>query len=212
LFTSFITQQTGIMIANPIGFLFSPTTQWQKVAHLKNKQFVRLLFYPVFLALFPAVAWFFGTTVSGWDVGGNQEVIRLTTDSAFKLIAAFYCTMIASISVVGYAISWMANTYGVKASVAKGISVSAFAATPLLIAGLVGFYPLLWLDLSLGVFALCWSVYLLYKGIPIVMKIPQEQGFLYTSAIIAVCCVILMSIMGGSVILWDNGFMPVFTD
>ncbi len=200
------------MIANPFGFLFFPLKQWQLTATLKPDQYTPYLLYPVLLALIPGIAWYYGTTVSGWAVGDGEGVTRLTTQSALKLIIAFYFTMLISIAVVGYSISWMAKTYGVETTTSKGIVVSAFAATPLFIIGVVGFYPVLWLDLSLGVFAVCWSVYLLYTGIPIVMKMPKEQGFLYTSAIIAVCLVILMCIMGGTVILWDNGFMPVFTD
>ena len=200
------------MIANPIGFLFYPDRQWQLTSSLDNKHFSRFLLYPVILAFIPSIAWFYGTTVSGWGIGSTEGATRLTPESAFKLIAAFYVTMLISVAAVGYAISWMAKTYGVEASISKGISVSAFAATPLFVMGFVGVYPLLWLDLILGIFALCWSVYLLYTGIPVVMHIPKEQGFLYTSAVIAVCSVILMSIMGGSVILWDNGFMPIFTD
>jgi len=200
------------MIANPLGFLFSPEKQWQKAADLNSSSFSLFILYPIILALLPAVAWYYGTAVSGWGVGDDDELTRLTPDSALKLIGAFYFTMVMSVIVVGYSISWMARTYGLESSIPQGIAISSFAATPMFIIGIVGFYPLMWLDLSLGILALCWSVYLLYTGIPIVMKIPKEQGFLYASAIIAVCCVILMCIMGGSVILWDNGFMPVFTD
>ena len=200
------------MIANPFGFLFFPDKQWQRAADLRNEQFFRYLLYPVLFALIPSAAWYYGTAITGWQVGSAEGVTRLTSESALKLIAAFYLTMLMSIGVIGYSIRWMAETYGVKASVSKGIAVSAFAATPMFIVGAVGVYPILWLDLLLGIFSLCWSVYLLYTGIPIVMHMPNERGFLYTSAIIAVCCVILMCIMGGSVILWDFGFMPVFTD
>lgn len=199
------------MIANPLGFLFSPIKQWQQVAALDTRRFGTYVLYPVLLALIPAVAWYYGTTISGWGVGG-ADIRRLTPESALKLIAAFYFTMLISVVAVGYAIAWMARTYGIETSVSKGIAISAFCATPMFILGVVGVYPVMWLDLSIGIFALCWSVYLLYQGIPIVMNISKEQGFLYASAIIAVCSVILMCIMGGSVILWDNGFMPVFTD
>lgn len=200
------------MIANPIGFLLYPKRQWQLASSLDNKQFSPFLLYPVVLALIPSIAWYYGTTVSGWGVGSAEGLTRLTPESAFRLIAAFYFTMLISLAAVGYAISWMATTYGVEVSLNKGICIGSFAATPLFVIGIVGVYPLIWLDLSLGIAALCWSVYLLYTGFPVVMQIPKEQGFLYTSAVIAVCCVILMAIMGGSVILWDNGFMPIFTD
>ena len=60
----------------------------------------------------------------------------------------------------------------------KGIVIAGLTATPLFIAGLVGFYPVLWLDLLVGVAAVSWAVYLMYLGIPIVMNIPEERGFL----------------------------------
>jgi hypothetical protein len=52
----------------------------------------------------------------------------------------------------------------------------------------------------------------LYLGIPIVMQIPKERGFLFSSAVLAVCLVIIIVIMVGSVILWDFGAAPRFTD
>jgi hypothetical protein len=73
-------------------------------------------------------------------------------------------------------------------------------------------FPILWLDILIALLAVTQSVYLLYKGIPIVMKIPAEQGFLFASAMIAVGMVILICIMCGTVILWDMGFAPIFTD
>lgn len=200
------------MFPNPIGFLLSPLKQWQKVTDLNPSFYNKALLYPLILALLPCIAWYYGTAVAGWSIAGSEDVVRLEAHSAKMIISAFYFTMIISIAVIGYSVHWMAQTYGCESSIAKGIAVSGFAATPLFLVGLVGFVPLLWLDLSLGIVAASWATYLLYKGIPIVMKIPEEQGFLYTSAIIGVCFVILMAIMGGTVILWDYGFMPVFTD
>ena len=63
-----------------------------------------------------------------------------------------------------------------------------------------------------AVLAVSWSLYLLYIGIPAVMHIPKEQGFLFASAIVAVCLVILIGMMGVTVVLWDMGLMPVFAD
>ncbi len=64
----------------------------------------------------------------------------------------------------------------------------------------------------IGVVALSWSVYLMYLGIPIVMNIPEERGFLFSSAVLAIAMVILICLMVGSVILWDFGAAPAFTD
>jgi len=136
----------------------------------------------------------------------------LSPDSALKIIIAFYCAIILALWGIGYAIHWMAGTYGSITTFTKGYAVAAYGATPLFIAGLVGFYPLLWLDLSIGVLAVAWAVYLLYSGLPVVMNIPSERGFLYASAVLGVCMVFLMVMMGATVVLWNFGFMPEFMD
>ena len=136
----------------------------------------------------------------------------MTANSAQIIAALFYATMVAAVAGIGYMIHWMALTYGAQSTVAKGIIIAGLTAMPLFIAGAVGFHPQLILDLIIGLVALCYSVYLLYIGIPIVMNIPQERGFLFSSAVIAVCMVIFIAIMGASVILWDSVAPPIFRD
>lgn len=200
------------MIQHTFGLLVRPSAQWRTVADLPDSTFTTLLLYPCIMAIFPAVAWYYGTTTVGWSVGDHGETIRLTTESARQICILFYFTMIACVSVIGYFIHWMADTYGAESSITKGIVITGLTATPLFIAGICGFYPLLWLDMLIGVVAVCWSVYLMYLGIPIVMDIPKERGFLFSSAVLAIAMVILICLMVGSVILWDFGAAPAFTD
>lgn len=199
------------MFDHAIGLLVRPGTQWRKVAELPSATMTTMILYPCIMALLPAVAWYYGTTRIGWTVG-DGDAIKLTTESALAIIILFYLAMITAVAIIGYFIHWMADTYGAESSLAKGIVIAGFTATPLFLAGLTGFYPLLWLDLLLAVVAVCWSVYLLFLGIPIVMKISEERGFLFSSAVIAICLVMIICIMVGSVILWDFGAAPAFTD
>jgi hypothetical protein len=120
--------------------------------------------------------------------------------------------MISSVAIIGYFIHWMSATYGANSSLTKGIVIAGLTCSPLFMTGLVGFYPLLWVDLLIGVVALSWATYLLYLGIPIVMNIPEERGFLFSSAIIAIALVIFVGILVVTVMLWEYGFAPEFTD
>lgn len=200
------------MIQHAFGLLVRPATQWRTVAALPENSLRALLLYPCILAILPAVAWFYGTTEIGWTVGEYGEPIRLTRESARIICILFYLTMIACVGVIGYFIHWMSATYGAQSTVTRGVVVAGLVATPLFIAGVVGVYPILWLDMLIGVIAVCWSVYLMYLGIPIVMRIPEERGFLFSSAVLAIALVILICLMVGSVILWDFGAAPAFTD
>jgi hypothetical protein len=81
----------------------------------------------------------------------------------------------------------------------------------MLVAGVVGFNPVPSIVMVVGLGSVAWSLYLLYIGIPAVMKVPQDRGFLFASAVVAVCLVILIAMMGAGVILWDM-FQPEFSN
>lgn len=201
------------MIQHTFGLIFKPSQQWRSISELPESSQNMLVLYPFIFAVLPAVAWYWGTSRVGWTVGTYNEVIRLTEASALQVNILFYCVMVAAVCAIGYFIHWMANTYGAeKSSIAKGIMIAGLTATPLFVAGLVGFYPVLWIDLLIGVAAISWAVYLMYLGIPIVMHIPEERGFLFSSAILAISLVVLVCIMVVSILAWDFGAAPAFTD
>ena len=199
------------MIQHTFGLLVQPSSQWKKISELPESSFKTLLLYPWLLAIIPAVAWYFGTTNVGWTVG-DGEVIKLTKDSALQICILFYLTQVACLSILGYFVHWMSDTYGAQSTISKGIILMSLAATPMFIFGAVGFYPVLWLDLLIGIVAVCWAVYLLYLGLPIAMDIPEERGFLFASAVVAIGLVGLVVLMCTTVILWEMGFAPVFAD
>lgn len=199
------------MYANPLSLLLMPRPAWRKVAQKPPTSWFAALIYPLLFALLPAVAWYWGTTKVGWSIGGS-EAIKLTADSALPIMVLFYLAMVIAVVGIGYMVHWMSTTYGANSTVAKGIAIAGFTATPLFVAGAIGFYPMLSVALLLGLVAISYAVYLLYTGIPIVMNIPEERGFLFASAVVAVSLVALIVIMGATVILWDMGASPTFVD
>ena len=56
-----------------------------------------------------------------------------------------------------------------------------------------------------------YTVYLFYTGVPVMMEIPQERGFLFSSAVMAFGLVALVALLAMSVLLWNSGFGPSFT-
>jgi hypothetical protein len=64
----------------------------------------------------------------------------------------------------------------------------------------------------IGLPALAYSVKLLYTGVPIMMEIDDDRGFLFSSSILAVGMVALVVMMAAMAILWFNGFAPQFVD
>ena len=130
-----------------------------------------------------------------------------------QIMVLFYLAMLVGTGLLGFMVHWMSETYEASHSTAsKGIQIAAYTLAPLFLCGAIGFYPVLWLDIILGCMAAAYSVYLLYIGVPIVMRIPPERGFLFASAMVAVGLVGCAALLGATVILWEMGAMPVFTD
>ena len=71
--------------------------------------------------------------------------------------------------------------------------------------------PILWLNLLVGLPVLGYTVFLFYTGVPIMMEIPAERGFLFASAVMAFGLVALVALLVISVLLWSSGFGPSFT-
>jgi hypothetical protein len=159
----------------------------------------------------PAACWYYGITQVGWQIGAEANQ-KMTGDSALLICALFYLAMIAGVVFLGYMIHWMAATYAAADStIERGITIVSYTATPFFVAGVLGLFPTLWVDISIGVVVGCYCVYLLYLGVPIVMHVPPERGFLFASAVVAVALVSVVGLMAATAILWGMGIEPVYT-
>lgn len=199
------------MISKAIGMMIAPRSTWQKVAEMDEKQFKLYLAYPAILGLIPAIAWYFGSTRVGWTVAGS-DALYLEQNSAMAIAICFWLTQILAIWIIGFFVHWMSETYGAHTTPVKGMAVVGLASTPILVGGLVGFVPNFAIDMLVAILVVSYSVYHLYIGIPIAMKVPPERGFLYASAMVGVSLVIVICVMCASLILWSLGLEPVFTD
>lgn len=192
------------------GLMTRPNQTWREISH-EHPSIPGVMIHMMVMALIPAIAWFYGVTQIGWKVGAG-EATKITMDSTLIIVVLFYLGMLGALIGIGLLIHWMSITYGAASTPAKAISLATFTATPLFLGGVLGFYPLLWLDLLLGTAAGCYAVVLLYLGIPPMMGVPKERGYLFASAVLAVGLVIMVTMMTATVLLWELGAMPVFTD
>jgi hypothetical protein len=191
------------------GLLTHPEMEWKAIRKEQCTITKCYCSHVLLLAAIPAIAGYIGTTQVGWQVTA-REVHRLTPDSALQIAVLFYFTMLVAVFTIGKLIQWMGQTYGSKQGLSPCIALAAYTATPLFLIGAMLLYPLLWLNLLIGLPALAYTVYLLYTGVPIMMGVPKERGFLFASAVLAVGLVMLVGVLAASVILWGAGIGPVF--
>lgn len=198
------------MIHHVVGLFTHPGQEWQQIRAEKEESLGHLyLTHTLILAAVPAIAAYIGTTRLGWMIGDSPAVI-LTGDNALWMALMSYAAMLGGVAVMGMFIHWMARTYDANPSMARCVAFATYTATPLFIGGLAAIYPHLWLGMVVGTAAICYTVYLLYVGLPTFMNVGREEGFLFASSVLAVGLVVLVAIIALTVIIWGLGVGPVY--
>lgn len=188
---------------------FNPARGWQRV-HDDAPGLLRIYaLHTIPFALIPTISWYLGVTRQGWSLAG--EVMRLTPESALPMCVLFFFAMLGGVGFLGFMVRWMSTSYGTDTDVAHGVALVSYTGSPFFLAGLLGLYPVLWLDMLAGCAVACYCIYLLYRGTSVVMDVPPERGFLYASAVFAVALVSFVALLGATVVLWDLGAAPEYT-
>ena len=197
-------------IQHIFGLFIDPKTEWTKIRDqsLLSKK-IKLLPLIV-LAAIPAVSGYIGTTQIGWRIGAGDPV-RLTHDTAIIIAFAYYLALLIGTLSIGWAIQLMGKIYGTNQPLSRCVTLATYTATPLFLIGIIEIYPLLWLNMLIGVTVLAYTIYLLFTGLPIMMDIPPERGFLFSITVLGIGLIALVALITLTALLWGMGLHPVFT-
>lgn len=198
------------MFGHIIGLFSSPENEWRKIRKKLENDTCQYTLIVFLLALLPPVCGFIGTTQFGWQIG-TAAPVKLTVSSALTISVGYYFAIVLGIFIMGYAIKWMGQTYVKSVRLSEAVALAVFVSVPLLLVGVFMIFPILWVNFLIGLMALGYSVYLLYSGLPIVMDISREKGFLYATAILGFGMVALVGMLVITVLLWGVGIEPSFT-
>ncbi|WP_445946063.1 Yip1 family protein [Shewanella sp.] len=196
------------MILNHLMGLYThPKEEWHTIE--KNHEAVKSsLSHVLLIALIPAICSYFATVHIGWNPGVG-ELLFLTSKSAMFMSVGMYFGLLGGVFALAYLAYWMAHTFDANPTYTQSLELAAYTATPLFMVGFAALYPVLWFIMLIGLIGVTYSVYLLYAGVPIIMNIPEEKGFIYASSVVTAGLVLLVALMGSSVILWSLGFGPM---
>ena len=199
------------MLSHILGLFINPKKEWQAIRDSECSVGKCYLSYVLILAAIPPVAGYFGTTLFGWSFGA-REAVKLAPQSALTIAVAYYLIMLVGVFTMGLIIQRMGQAYATEQPLARTVTLAAYTATPLFLVGVFELLPIIWVNFLIGLPALGYSVVLLYTGLPIMMDISEEKGFLFSSAVLAVGLVALVCMMVATAILWGYGFAPQFVD
>lgn len=200
------------MIHHVLGLFTHPDQEWQEIRGEDEESIGHMyLTHTLILAAIPAVSAYIGTTQVGWMLGDRAPVV-ITAESAGWMALMSYIAMLAGVGVMGGFVHWMARTYDASPSLARCVAFATYTATPLFLGGLAALYPHIWLGMMVGLAAVSYTVYLLYVGLPVYMGVHPDEGFMFSSSVLAVGLVVLVAILAFTVVLWGVGLGPEYVN
>ena len=140
------------------GLFVNPKREWVSIRDDECTLGKCYAVHVMILAAIPAISGFIGTTQFGWQIGAGDPV-KLTLESAGMISILYYLAMLVGVFAIGWMIHWMGGTYGVDVPLSQCVVLAAYTATPLFLIGIMELYPVLWVNLVVGIVAIAiWSV------------------------------------------------------
>ncbi|MBI5699946.1 YIP1 family protein [Candidatus Saganbacteria bacterium] len=175
--------------------LLFPKEAWEKIKLEEIKDWKTIIIYPVVLALFSAAAFFIGYFIVGVRIG-VVGYYRMSAIDAFFSAVVFFFLALLGVVVTGFIILFLASYFLAEGDFFAALKLSVYSATAPILASAFNIIPGLKILEILGLY----GAYLLYAGIPLLMKAPhdKEQQFIFTSIIFAVVMVLLIHALVGS--------------
>ncbi|KLV03947.1 membrane protein [Photobacterium aquae] len=198
-----------MILGHLFGLYAHPKKEWTAIDK-EHEGIQSSLSHILLIALLPPIFAFISSVFIGWRIGVGSPIF-LTQNSAFAMSVAMYFALVGGVFALAYLIYWMSRTFGSTPTYTQALELAAYTATPLFMVSIAAIYPQIWFLMIIGLIGIAYSVYLLYTGVPILMHIPEERGFIYASSIVTCGLVLLVSIITGSVLLWNWGIGPVFS-
>jgi len=160
----------------------------------------------VWFGLCPPVFAYVGTRLFGWRLG--VETLFLPPQTVLEIAAAYFALLLFGFLSTAFVARWMASTYGADGSLQRCIALVTLVGAPLTIGSVVHLYPNAFVNVIVLVPTLIWSMYLLYRGLPAVLKTDPGRGMLMASSLIAYLLVSWVTLLGITAVLWSRGIGP----
>jgi hypothetical protein len=169
----------------------SPESEWQAIAVEATPTSDLIAGYVIPLAAIGAVAGFVGGSLIGRSLGflGYYRVplVAGVETLVFTLVMA-----VVGVFILSLIVNALAPTFGGEKNSAQALKVVAYSYTPAWVAGILLMLPALGILTLLAGF---YGLYLLYLGLPRLMKAPPDKAIAYT-AVSVVCAIVLTVVIG----------------
>ena len=176
------------LIARVVALLTSPGATWDTIDGEAAEPKSLILNYVAPLAAIPAIATFIGTSMVGISAFG--ATYRVPFGTALTSAVLSFVFAIVGVYVFAAIVDALAPNFGGKKDFNQALKVSAYAPTAGWVAGAFALFPALAI---LGLVGGLYSLYLLFVGLPKLMK--PEEGKATTYTVVSIVCAIVLALI-----------------
>jgi hypothetical protein len=169
--------------------LFEPRSTFKEVDAEFTKPGTIWGRYVLPLALIGPLAGAIGRLVFGKRIGGTSLADTMSINGAVTYFLISLILALVSVWVLAQIVSLLAPGFGGQKNDVQALKVAAYASTPVWLAGIFNLHGRF---LIVGLLVSLYGLYLLYVGLPILMKVPQDRAMGYTAVVIIAAIVIFM--------------------
>jgi hypothetical protein len=186
------------IVARAKAITLNPADTWPVIEAEKHDAKSLFVPYMLILAAIPAVASFIGLSLIG--IGGFGFSFRVPIVSGLAMMVTTYILSLVMTFGMGWLASALAPTFGGQSNLVQGLKLAVFGATPMMLAGVLNILPALSI---IGLLVALYSLYVMYLGLPVLMKNPKEKTIVYMVVLI------IASIIAGVVLgMVSRAFTP----
>jgi len=173
--------------------LLEPKKEWEMIARENTNTAELYKSYVMPLAAIGPVASIIGMSVVGISLP-LSGTFRLPLMSSIGSAVVQYILNLVGVYLLAMVVDFLAPHFSGEKNIAQAFKLAAYSYTAGWLSGIFMIFPSLGFLMILGLYGL----YLIYTGIPILMKAPQEKALTYTAAVVIAAIVIAAIISGVS--------------
>jgi hypothetical protein len=190
--------------------LLKPKQTWPVIAAEPTNTAAIYTGYVMILAAIGPIASFLALSLIG--MGGFGFGFGASIFWGLTSLVIRYLVALAMVFVLALVVDALAPTFGGTKSQLNALKVVAYGLTAAFVGGIFSLLPIL--GVLLGLVAMVYSIYLIFTGLPVLMKCPPDKAPAYTAVVIIigiVAGVLTMTILGlvtGGGAMLAGGMMP----
>jgi len=189
-------QRTGTAAAGLIerakNMILAPRHEWEVIAPEASSIAQLYAGYIVPMSIFAAVMTFVHVSVIGVRVP-FAGLVRSPMTSGLTSAVIGAAFGLVGVYIYSFIVNALAPTFGGVRDSRQAMKIAAYSLTPAWLSTVLALSPVL--ATLLQFLAGCYGIYVLYLGLPVLMRSPRERAVGYTASVV-ICCIVVGILLG----------------